>query len=170
MSRTKDKSLDAVFMDVEKVLGTIDNSRLILKLLAIRGYKNLKAKEVSILFNTKQRTVFKWVEQFKANGVLGLIDSKKGHRNALINPEQREIISGWVDSSQTPQGEPIHWTLGLLCGFVEQEFGIVIKKSAMANTLKKMDIVLKRPRPSHIDSDPEKQAEYKKNSGTHERR
>jgi len=162
MSRTKDKSLDAVFLEVERVLDTIENSRLVTKLLAIRGYKNYTAKEVSYLFKTKPRTVFKWVELFKAHGVAGLVDHKKGHRTALLNLEQRDQIKVWVDSSATPQGEPIHWTLGLLCVYVEQVFGIIIKKSAMGNTLKKMGIALKRPRPSHVSSDPVQQAEFKK--------
>lgn len=166
MSRTKDKSLDAVFLEADKALKTINNSRLVLKLLAIRGYRNLMAKEVSVIFNTQPRTVLKWVEQFKENGVAGLLDHEKGHRTALINQEQRDIISEWIESSKTPQGDQIHWTLGKLCNFVQQEFGIVIRKSAMENTLIKMGLVLRRPRPSHINADPEKQAEYKKNSGT----
>ena len=164
MPRTKDKSLEAVFIEAERALDSIKNSRLVIKLLAIRGYRTLKAKEVSVLFNTTQRTVFKWVEQFRDEGVAGLVDNEKGHRAALLNQEQKDTISGWIDSGKTPEGEDIHWTLELLCTHIERVFQIVIKKSAMGNTLKKMKIVLRRPRPSHINSDPEKQEEFKKNS------
>lgn len=164
MSRTKDKSLEAVFTEVEKALDTIENSRIIVKLLAIRGYKRYNAKELSSIFKTQARTIYKWIELFKLHGVAGLIDNKKGHRPALISSEQQVQIRVWIETSQTPQGDPIHWTLGLLCVSIAQEFGITIQKSAMANTLKRMGIALRRPRPSHIKSDPNQQAEFKKNS------
>jgi len=58
MSRAKDSSLDTVFERADQALNTIDKSRVVMKLLAIRGYKYLKAKEISYLFNANIRTIF----------------------------------------------------------------------------------------------------------------
>lgn len=167
MSRSKDSSLSAVFQKAEEALSEIEDARLVLKLLAIRGYGNLHAKEVAKLFNTQTRTVYKWVELFKLHGVDGLRDRQKGHRAALLSPEHRQEIAKWIDAGKTPQGAQIHWTLDKLCQHISQEFGVEIKKSALSITLKKMHYCIRKPRPTHAQSSPEGQAVFKKNSRNH---
>ncbi|MBP9037669.1 MAG: transposase [Candidatus Cloacimonas sp.] len=162
MSRTKDQSLKEVFLKADEALSAIHESRLVIKLLAIKGYSNHQAKELAVLFNTQPRTIYKWVEQFRLYGISGLTDKQKGHRQAILNPAHREQIAKWLDSGETPDGKEINWTLQSLCWSISQEFGIVIKKSALSNTLKKMGYTIRKPRPTHASSSEEARSAFKK--------
>lgn len=162
MSRTKYVTLDEVFQKADKALTEIDDARLVIKLLAIKAYGTHQAKEIALLFNTQTRTVYKWVELFRQDGVKGLMDKKKGHRAALLNQEQCEVIGNWIDNGRTPQGDQIHWTLSTLSQYIDQEFGVAIKKSAISIVLKKMRYAIRKPRPTHAQSSPEQREDFKK--------
>jgi transposase len=53
---------------------------------------------------------------------------------------------------------------GKLRAELERVYAVKISKPALSVNLAKMKIRFKRPRPTHIMADKEKQAEYKKNS------
>lgn len=167
MPRPKDPSLQEVFLKADKALSEIKDSRLVIKLLAIRGYSNQQAKDIAVLFNTQTRTVYKWVELFKQHGIEGLQDKQKGHRKAILEDKHLEQISRWLDSGKTPDGKEVNWTLENLSHYIGEEFGIVIKKSALYNTLKKMRYVLRKPQPTHAKSTEEERSDFKKNSRPH---
>lgn len=167
MPRPKDQSLQEVFLKADEALSEIKDSRLVMKLLAIRGYSSQQAKDIAVLFNTQTRTIYKWVELFKLHGVQGLQDKQKGHRKAILEDKHREQISKWLDSGKTPDGKEINWTLDTLSKYIHKEFGIVIKKSALSNSLKKMRYVIRKPRPTHAQSTEEARSDFKKNSRSH---
>ena len=168
MPRPKDQSLQEVFLKADKALLEIKDSRLVMKLLAIRGYGNQQAKDIAALFNTQTRTVYKWVELFRLHGIQGLKDKPKGHRKAILEARHMEQISKWLDSGETPDGKAINWTLDTLGQYIYSEFGIVIKKSALSNTLRKMRYVIRKPRPTHANSTEQERSDFKKkNSGVH---
>lgn len=167
MPRPKDPSLQEVFQKADEALSGIKDNRLSMKLFAIRGYGNHQAKDMAALFSVQVRTIFKWVEMFKLHGLQGLIDKPKGHRKAILEDKHKELISKWLDSSKTPDGKEINWTLSLLCLYISKEFGIEIKKSALSNTLRKMNYVIRKPRPTHVNSTEEQRADFKKNSRSH---
>lgn len=162
MSRTKDQSLTEVFRKADEALSEIRDAKLVIRLLAIKGYETHQAKEIAALFNVEIRTVYKWVELFKSKGVDGLRDKERGHRKTILNEIHIEAISNWIDSGKTPQGEEIHWTLNTLCYYLAKEYGVTIKKSALDNTLKKMHYSIRKPRPIHALSSPTQQADFKK--------
>lgn len=58
----------------------------------------------------------------------------------------------------------MHWTLQRLSLEIKQIYELDISVAALGVTLKKMGIVLKRPRPMHYNSSPEKREEFKKKS------
>ena len=167
MSRTKDKSLQEVFLKANRAISKFEDSRVLMKLFAIRGYSNLQAKEIAVLFNVETRTIYKWVELFKKQGIKGLQDKPKGHRKAILDANHREQIAKWLDSSKTPDGKTINWTLKTLCHYINTEFGVVIKKSALSNTLRKMNYALRKPRPTHAHSSEQERSDFKKNFRTH---
>jgi transposase len=152
MPRPKEKSLQEVFLKADQALSRIDDSRLVMKLLAIRGYSTQQAKEIATLFNVEARTIYKWIELFRKQGIKGLQDKPKGHRKAILDANHREQIAKWLDSGKTPDGKTVNWTLNTLCHYINTEFGIVIKKSALSNTLRKMGCDLRKPRPNHAQS------------------
>ncbi len=152
MPRTKDKSLQEVFLAADRAISEFEDSRVLLKLFAIRAYANHHAKDVAALFDIEIRTVFRWVESFRKHGVEGLYDKPKGHKKALLDDEHRKQIAQWLASGKNPDGKKISWTLDKLCHYINSEFGIVIKKSALSNTLRKMGCGLRKPRPNHAQS------------------
>jgi len=143
MPRPKDKSLQEVFLKADQAISEFKDSSVLMKLFAIRAYTDQKAKDVAALFDIDIRTIFRWVELFRKHGTEGLYDKPKGHRKPLLDDEHREQIVKWLDSGKTPDGRPINWTLDTLCHYINSEFGITIKKSALSNTLRKMDYVRK---------------------------
>jgi transposase len=164
MSRTKDPSLESVFLKAEEALSSIEDSRLILKLMAIKGYATHEAKDIASIFCTEPRTIYRWVREFSLRGVEGLRDKPKGHRQSLLSEEDKQEIAKWLDSSKTPDGKDINWTLESLCHYIKLALDTEIKKSALSNTLRKMDYVIRKPRPTHAKGSEEERADFKKNS------
>lgn len=82
MSRTKDQSLQEVFLKAEEAISEIEDNRLIIKLFAIKGYATHEAKDIASIFHTQPRTIYKWVQQFSQSGIDGLRDKPNGHRQA----------------------------------------------------------------------------------------
>ena len=162
MSRTKDQSLQEVFLKADEALSAIRDSRFVNKLLAIKGHSDHQANELAALFNIQPRTIYKWVEQFRLHGIQGLTNKQKGHRQAILSQAYREQIAKWLDSGKTPDGEEINWTLKSLCWSISQEFGIVIIESALSNTLKTMGYTIRKPRPTHASSSEEDRSAFKK--------
>jgi len=167
VSRTKDPSLESVFLKAEEALSSIADSRLVVKLMAIKGYATHEAKDIASIFCTEPRTIYRWVSEFSLHGIDGLRDRPKGHRQALLSEEGKQEIAKWLDSSKTPDGKDINWTLETLCRYIRNVLNIEIKKSALSNTLKKMHYAIRKPRPSHAKGSEEERADFKKNSKSH---
>jgi len=168
MSRPKDQSLQVVFQQAVQALSEIKDSKLAIKLFAIKGYSNHQAKEMAALFNVQTRTIYRWVQLFRKSGLAGLQDNPKGHRKAILDDGHKQKISEWLDTGRTPDGKEINWTLGALCRYIYSEFDVVIKKSALSNTLHKMRYVIRKPRPTHANGSEEERSSFKKNSRTHQ--
>jgi hypothetical protein len=97
MPRPKDKSLQEVFLKADQALSEIKDSRLVMKLLAIRGYGNQKAKDIAALFNTETRTIYKWVSCSGCMGYKVFKTSQKdtGKQSWMTSTESR-YRSGWI--------------------------------------------------------------------------
>jgi transposase len=153
MQCPKDKSLQEVFLEADRAISEFEDSRVLFTLFAIRAYESKKVKDVAALFDIEIRTVFRWAESFRKHGAEGLYDKPKGHKKVLLDGEFREQIAQWLDSGPFPlDGKTINWTLGKPGHYIDSEFGIVIKKSALSNTLRKMGCSLRKPGPTHVQS------------------
>ncbi len=162
MARKKDKSLEIVFENAMRELRKFDKDNVAYKLAAICSYRDNDPKQVSEYFQISKRTLFGWIKSYREKGIDGLRNKKKGHNPAILKQEHKKVIEEWIVKSETPNGEPIHWTLQKLIQYIEKDLGLVIKKSALSLTLRSMQISIRRPRPSHIKANPEKQEEFKK--------
>lgn len=162
MARTKDKSLDPVIEKARKELMNYDDDRIAFKLAVISSYKNNTPEQVIENFQIKRRTFFDWVKSFREEGINGLKSKKKGHKPPILKSNHKQIIENWIETSKTPGGKPIHWTLEKLSHYIQLELGLTIKKSALSLALRSMGITLRRPRPSHSKANAEEQASFKK--------
>jgi len=164
MGRPK-HSIDASTLEaIEHAISTLPNGDVVKKLTILSSFSWLKTEEIAKAYRINPRTLFRWINQFKEHGVVGLIDHPKGHKPALLTDEMKSQIVQWITTQKDSEGHPAFWTLDRLRGELEKVYSVKISKPAMSVNLAKMKIKFKRPRPTHIMADNEKQAEYKKNS------
>ena len=134
------------------------------RLAAVCTYVNHSAAEVASFFGITAETVIRWASKYHAHGIAGLGNRNRGHRPMKLNGENADTVRYWLNNDCNSKGEYVHWTLRRLSLEINQVFGLDISVAALGATLKKMGIVLKRPRPMHYNSSPEKRKEFKKKS------
>ncbi len=164
MGRQK-HSIDASTLEViEQAISALPNGSVVKKLTILSSFTWLRTEEIAKAYRINPRTLFRWIKQFKEHGVEGLIDNPKGHKPAILTNEIKIQIVQWITTQKDNDGNPVYWTLDRLRAEIERVYDVKISKPAMSVNLAKMKIRFKRPRPTHIMADKEKQAEYKKNS------
>ena len=134
------------------------------RLAAVRTYVNHSAAEVASFFGVTTETVIRWVSKYHEHGVAGLCNQSRGHRIMKLTGENADAVRHWLNNDCNSKGEYVHWTLQRLSLEIKQIYERDISVAALGVTLKKMGIVLKRPRPMHYNSSPEKREEFKKKS------
>ena len=162
MGRPK-RSIDASTLEsIEQAIMALPNGPVARKLTILSSFSWLKTDEIAKAYRINPRTLFRWIKQFKEHGVEGLVDRPKGHKPAILNAEMKSSIVEWITTQKDNDGKPVFWTLDRLRGELERVYGVKISKPAMSVNLAKIKIRYRRPRPTHIMADKEKQAEYKK--------
>jgi len=164
MGRPKQSMSASQFDSIERDIAAFPNGSVIRKLTILQSFFFLTTEQVSKAHRINPRTLFRWINLYKQYGVEGLIDRPKGHKHAILNDEMKSSIVEWISTQKDSDGKPIHWTLDKLRRELERVYGVKISKSAMSVNLAKMKISFRRPRPTHIKADKEKQADFKKNS------
>ena len=160
-------ALDEVLLaQVEADLRSIPKSALTIKLKAIEAVgKNHTLKEVSDFFGCTPNTLYRWVRDYKEKGLAGLIDRPKGHQAKRLSPEHERIIWDWIAQQETPDSQPVHWTVNLLREVILERLGVQISYTRLWTWMHLQNFRQKTPRPKHIQSDPQKKEEFKKKSG-----
>ncbi len=164
MGRHK-QSIDSSTLEaIEQAISSIPNGAVVRKLTILSSFSWLKTEEIAKAYRINPRTLFRWISQFKDQGVEGLVDKPKGHKPALLTDEMKSQLVQWITTQTDSDGKQVFWTLDKLRAELERVYAVKISKPALSVNLAKMKIRFKRPRPTHIMADKEKQAEYKKNS------
>lgn len=163
----KKRMVDATLVAAaEQALANIDEGYLAIRLLAIINYSEDTADKISNFVKVDIRTIFRWVKRFKEHGIEGLRDKPKGHKPSILTDEMKIQLKEWIISMKDSEGNDIVWTLGKLQNELHRKYSVKISTPALSNNLKKLQIVLRRPRPTHLKADIEKQDTFKKNSST----
>ena len=131
---------------------------MVRKLTILSSYSRLKTEEIAKAYRINPRTLFRWISQFKDQGVEGLVDKPKGHKPAFLTYEMKRQLVQWITTQKDSDGKQVSWTLDKLRVEEEIVYSVKISKS------RKNEYPIKRTRPTHIMADKKKQAEYKKNS------
>jgi len=164
MGRHKQSIDTSTLESIEKAISALPNGAVVKKLTILSSFSWLKTEEIAKAYRINPRTLFRWIKQFKEAGVEGLIDNPKGHKPAILTDDMKSRVVEWITNQKDNDGNLMFWTLDKLRKELERVYNIQISKSAMSVNLSKMKVKFKRPRPTHIKADKEKQAEYKKNS------
>ncbi|OPX93345.1 MAG: hypothetical protein A4E62_01924 [Syntrophorhabdus sp. PtaU1.Bin002] len=147
----------------EEELSKIKESKLAIQLQGIIAAARHPVHQIADILHVSPRSIFRWVTKFKDQGVAGLRDQPKGHMKAKLNDAQKMMIEGWLTSGKNASGERVHWTLAKLKREIEEEFAVAIGTTPLWNHVRKMGLVLKKPRPLHDKANPEEQEAFKKN-------
>ena len=147
----------------EEELGKIKESKLAIQLQGIIAAARHPVHQIADILHVSPRSIFRWVTKFKEQGVAGLRDQPKGHMKAKLNDEQKLIIEQWLLNGKTSSGEHIRWTLHKLKREIEKEFVVTIGTTPLWNHVRRMGLVLKKPRPLHDKANKEDQEAFKKN-------
>jgi len=141
----------------------IRESKLAIQLQGIIAAARHPVHQIADILHVSPRSIFRWITKFKEHGIAGLRDQPKGHMKSKLNDAQKMVIEEWLTSGRTVSGERIHWTLNKLKREIEKEFDVTIGTTPLWNHVRKMGLVLKKPRPLHDKANTEEQEAFKKN-------
>jgi transposase len=147
----------------EEELGNIRESKLAIQLQGIIAAARHPIHQIADILHVSPRSIFRWITKFKEQGIVGLRDQPKGHMKSKLNDAQKMVIEEWLTTGRNASGERIHWTLNKLKQEIEKEFDVTIGTTPLWNHVRKMGLVLKKPRPLHDKANTEEQEAFKKN-------
>ncbi len=98
-------------------------------------------------------TLRSYVEKYKQGGVLGLAETHYKGSVSKLTPEQQEQLCLELESQ-------IYLTTKQVCIYVALNFGIQYTESGMADLLKRLEFVYKKPKLIPGNPDEEKQEEF----------
>ena len=114
-----------------------------------------------------RQTLRDWVHRFNAAGAEGLVDLKAPGRQRRLSLEQQQELAHSLESGpQLTRDGVVRWRLADLCVLVERRFGIRYQERGMGKLVRALGFSRVSARPQHPKSDPEVQAEFKKNLPT----
>ena len=114
-----------------------------------------------------RQTLRDWVHRFNAAGAEGLVDRKAPGRQRRLRLEQQQELAHSLESGpQLTRDGVVRWRLADLCVLVERRFGIRYQERGMGKLVRALGFSRVSARPQHPKSDPEVQAQFKKNLPT----
>jgi len=145
-------------------LRCVPQGKVALRLLAvIAAGRGEGLQKIACFFGTTRQTVAAWIGHYRKAGVSALSDRPRGHRRRRLNQEQQRRIDQWLERSQDPGGEPIHWTIDILKEAIDDQFSVGLGRTRVWQLMRELRFRPKVPRPRHSKADREAQEACKKN-------
>lgn len=111
-----------------------------------------------------RQTLRDWVHRFNLAGADGLVDRKAPGRQRRLSQDQLDELARCLeDGPDLAQDGVVRWRLVDLCALVERRFGARYQERGMGKLVRALGFSRVSARPQHPRSDPEAQAEFKKN-------
>lgn len=143
----------ALVEKAEVELISIKDSQTSIKLKAIISAGTHTVRDVSEILQVSSVSIFKWARLFNQYGIDGLQPRPKGHMRSKLTDENKEQILKWIEKSENSHGEQIIWTIDKLRKEIKEVFNIEVGRTPLWKHLRKMDLVLRKPRPEHYKAD-----------------
>jgi transposase len=153
----KSKLIDKeVVVIAEKALKSIGKNALLAKKLeAIIAANKLGITLVAKVYDISRTTLTAWIKHLK-NGKLEKLEAPvERKRKDILNSDQKNQIKEWV--AKDPQ-----LTLNAIKLKLEATYKLIVSKSTIQRTLKKMNFSYITARPKHSKQDKTKVEEFKK--------
>ena len=125
--------------------------------------KGKPTEEVAALTGYSRNWIYELVWGYNRLGAESLGDKRKQNPGGkpLLNDEQQAWL--WQALQEPPQEGGL-WTGPKVAAWMSELLGRPIATQRGWDYLKQMEYVRRRPRPAHVESDPEVQSQWKKNS------
>ena len=98
------------------------------------SYKGYSPKEIGDIFDISERVVYTWIDNFNANGVIGLLTQKGQGRKSIFTKEDEVRVKELV--------EKYPFQLSTVCSELLND-GIEVSKKTLKAFLKSLDIPIK---------------------------
>ncbi len=163
MVRVREDYSAAELRRLAKSARTTAASRRMLSLaLILEGAKRAEAASAG---GMDRQTLRDWVHRFNAKGPEGLYSKPGLGPSCRLSEAQQQELAAIIEAEPdlTEHGV-VCFRLRDLCALVEERFGVTYGKRGLSKLIRKLGFRRISARPQHPKSDPEIQAEYKKNS------
>ena len=117
------------------------------------SYQKYKISELMEIFQVSRNTIYNWLNNWEAWGLVGLYDCPGRGRKKLFNESQQKNIKEWV--KQTPKN------LGIVQEKIKQEWDIVTSKDTIKRVIKCLGMKWKRMR-RRVGGKPDKEVYERK--------
>jgi transposase len=101
--------------------------------------------DVALIFEVSPRTLTRWVGQFNARGIDGLIDQRRSGRPRAIPEEQTQTLRELIE--QPELAGHVHWTAKKFHGHLREELQLEVGYRTVVRWLQEQDFRLKIPQP-----------------------
>ncbi|MCJ8328806.1 MAG: helix-turn-helix domain-containing protein [Lentisphaeria bacterium] len=139
MARPKNDQLKELSDHAWEDLGKLDQAALCIKLIAIIQAEQEQIEKIAEQFDTSPRTVYRWIKNYKDEGLEGLTGGITGARESKLSPSQKELLKSWVTEKTDPMGKPTAWTLEKLKLVIKEQFNVDMSIMPLWTLLKNMN-------------------------------
>ena len=163
MVRIRDDYSAADLRRLAKSARTCAASRRMLALaLVLEGAKRVEAAQACAM---DRQTLRDWVHRFNAEGPEGLYSKQGAGPPCRLSGGQQQELAALIEAGpDLAKHDVVRFRLCDLCALVEERFGVIYEERGLSKLIRRLGFRKISARPQHPKSDPEIQAEYKKNS------
>lgn len=112
-----------------------------------------------------RQTLRDWVHRFNAEGPEGLYSKQGAGSPCRLSEEQQQELAAIIEAGpDLAKHGVVRFRLCDLRALVEERFGVTYEERGLSKLIRRLGFRKISARPQHPKSDPEIQAEYKKNS------
>jgi transposase len=127
----------------------------------------MSCQKVAGLFGDSPRTLINWVRRFDRHGLAGLAEGNHSGRPTRLSAEQVEEVRVWVRQPPTVAGVAANlWDGKSLSACLQKHYAVTLSVRQCQRLFRLVDTRYRLRRPLVAKADPQRQAEYKKNSSS----
>ena len=135
--------------------------------LTARGWSR---SEVAEVFECHPRTVRRWDQRYREDGVAGLEDRPGRGRRPKLTRAMKSQLEQWLQAATSGAAEAFtFWTVVRLTVELTTTFGVQLSEATIRRTLHRLDYVWRRPRLCAAADDPAKEQRLQEIAATLEK-
>ena len=140
------------------------NGRVASRLLALAGaLSGMNRTQAAEAAGMDRQTLRDWVWRYNAEGVAGLRDRPKGHPPEALTEAEQASLANIIFRGPDPKKDGVStWTLAELSRWIEARFGKHVHPASLSRILRRNGFSRQKARSTHPQSDPGRQARFKK--------